>query len=250
MSAAGEQQRFDQRPFAQAFTHPKTGLGGSATGADRHALARAQVAPDGRVDQPFFLADVAADQHQIALFGRAALHLALQRGRGGQRASDDQKARGVFVETMDDTRAQIALVVAQLWKARQQAVDQRATRVAWRGMDDDARGLVDDHHRGVLEDDLERHFILGREIELARNVHDLDEIAAGQTMARLAGLAVEPHRVETNQTLPLRPRKLGLASVVLEEGVQALARRKWRDDDDALSRLHLPHAWSPRSPSA
>ena len=248
---ASKQQRLDQRPLAKALAYPESSLRVSAAGADGHALPRTQVARDGRVDQALVLADIAADEHQITLFRRPTLHLALQRGSRGQRAANHQQPRRVFVQAMDDAWAQVTVRGAQFGKTCQQAVDQRSAPVAGRGMDDDARGLVDHHHSWVLEDNVERHLILGREIGLPRNVHDLDEIATGQPLARLAGLAVEPHSMEADQTLPLGSRKLGPASVVLEERVQAFARGKWRDDegDAVLSRWRLRHGWFPRSAS-
>ena len=62
---------------------------------------------------------------------------------------------------MDDARPQIAIRVAQLGKAREQAIDQRAALVARRRVDDDAGRLVDHDHRRIFEHHLERDLVLG-----------------------------------------------------------------------------------------
>src|SRR5207302_637627 len=122
-----------------------------------------------------------------------------------------------------DARAEVALLVAQLGKPRQQAVDQRAAPVAGRGMDHHAGGLVHDDHGWILEDDLEWDLVLGRQLPLSGCREYLDAIAGPEPLARLAWQRVETDRATSNQPLPLGPRLLGLAAVPQKERVEAIA---------------------------
>ncbi len=71
------------------------------------------------------------------------------------RARDDEQARRVAVEPVDD--AGPLLVVAAGRVERQQPVHERAAAMAAGGMDDDPRGLVDDEEVLVLPGDLQLH---------------------------------------------------------------------------------------------
>ena len=70
-----------------------------------------------------------------------------------------QKAGGVFVNAVDDTRAQDAVDAGQaLPLGVEQAVDQCIVGVSGGGMHHQPLGLVDDQQIVVLVDDIQRHF--------------------------------------------------------------------------------------------
>src|SRR6202011_3744346 len=98
---------------------------------------------------------------------------------------------------------------------------------------------VDEHH-------LERHLIFWGEVDITCDRHDLDKIAAGHALARLAWQPIEANCVQGNQPLPFCSRTVQLATVVLQEGVEALACGRRRHGYGDISRLYLQHAWSPR----
>ena len=70
---------------------------------------------------------------------------------------DDQQPRRVLVDAVDDARPRDAADPGQPPRAMvEQRVDQGAVEIARGGMDDHAGGLVDDDQMIVLEDDVER----------------------------------------------------------------------------------------------
>src|SRR5438105_2835227 len=99
--SASQELRFDERPIAEPLTDPEVRLRQAPTTADRHALSVVEVASDWCVDQTLVFFDVAAHEQQVALLGRATLHLQLQiRGRS-EGTTYHHQARGVFIEAMD-----------------------------------------------------------------------------------------------------------------------------------------------------
>ena len=104
---------------------------------------------------------------------------------------------------MHDARAQVALLVAKLREACEQAVDERAALVAGRRVDNHTGRLVHDDHRRIFEHDVEWHVVLGRQVEMARLRCDQDPIAGRDALARLAGQAVQQHRLDADESLPL-----------------------------------------------
>ena len=69
---------------------------------------------------------------------------------------DNHQSGSAAVEAMHDARPLLAADAAQILDVVQQRVDQRATGVTGRGMDDHSCRLVDDDDICVLEHDLER----------------------------------------------------------------------------------------------
>ena len=99
---------------------------------------------------------LADDERQVLARQRPRLHQLLQPPVRLGRARDHEQPRGVAVEPVDDPRA--FRVVPTLDVVREQPVDERAPRVARRGMDDEPRRLVDDEQVLVLvgHDQLDR----------------------------------------------------------------------------------------------
>ena len=131
------------------------------------------------------------------------------------RAGDDEQPRRVAVEAVHDPGPAL---VAPGGDAGER-LRQRPRRVPARGMDDDARGLVDDEQVVVLVADRERGrrgIGLGR-----RGRRDLDRhrLARAHPVALGDQRAVDAHRAVLDQPLGLRPR----AERAGEERVEALA---------------------------
>ena len=99
----------------------------------------------------------AVDDREIAPVDRMRgelLRQALVRDVG---LGDDQQARRVLVDAVDDARPRNAADARQRSAAMvEQRVDQRAVEIARRRVDDQPGGLVDDQQMLVLEDDRQR----------------------------------------------------------------------------------------------
>jgi len=104
---------------------------------------------------------LAADQHEIAFFGHAALHLALQRGgRGSVRPITSKPDVSLSRRcTMPGRRSPPA---SRSSGKRASSRSPACTRVAGRRVYDHAGGLVDHDHSLIDKHDLERHIVLGR----------------------------------------------------------------------------------------
>src|SRR5947207_8046633 len=106
------------------------------------------VAADRRLDRPSPGARPADDEREVLARQPAPAHELAQTAVRLGRAGDDEQARGVAVEAMDDARA-VRLLPARDVVA-EQPVYERPACMAGRGMDDDPRGLVDDEEVLVL----------------------------------------------------------------------------------------------------
>jgi hypothetical protein len=102
-------------------------------------------------------------QRKVSFVHTPLLELSLQQLKRFIILGDQDQARGVLVEPMDDSRPQFAADPANVGRVGEGRVDKSAMVVPRRGMDNHTGGLVDHHHLGVLEDDLEGDW-LGSEI--------------------------------------------------------------------------------------
>ena len=82
--------------------------------------------------------------------------LRCQIGQGLLVLGDDEEARGVLVEAVDDPRARRAADAAQVGAVEEKGVDERPRVVAGGRVDDETRRLVDEDDVRVLVDDVER----------------------------------------------------------------------------------------------
>jgi hypothetical protein len=124
---------------------------------------------------------------------------------------------------VNDARPQIAGVVAQLRKAGQQPVDERAALVARGRVDHDPGRFVDDDHRVVDVDHLERHRLLGRQLEMPRRAGHQHPVTGRDPLARLARQAVQANRLDPDQPLPLGARAVRFAAEALQKAVEPVA---------------------------
>ncbi len=119
------------------------------------------------------------------------------------RARDDEQARRVAVEPVDD--AGPLLVVAAGRVEREQPVHERAAAMAAGGMDDDPRGLVDDEEVLVLPGDRQLH-LLGCERLRRGGKLDHDLLAALEPVALRPRAAVDEDGAVRDEPLGERAR--------------------------------------------
>lgn len=135
---------------------------------------------------------------------------------------DDDAAGSVFVEAVDDARSGLSTDAGEVVAMMKQSIDQGAVRVACGGVDDEARGFVDDEDVAVLIEDLQGN-VLGDDFDgggVGNSEGDL--IARANDGTGLGGFTVEAGVVGFDQVLEAGTGMLGEARV--EEAVEALAR--------------------------
>ena len=133
------------------------------------------------------------------------------------RAGDDEEARRVAIEPVDDARP---VVVAAGGAEREQAVHERPRLLPAGGMDDEAGRLVDDEEVLVLVDDVERDR-LGDELP-GLGQRDVELLPALEPEALRPGLPVDEDVARRDEALGRGARadagKLG------DDGVEAPPR--------------------------
>ena len=122
---------------------------------DSHFLAVDWVSSQPRFDDAFIIFHHAVNQGDISFFDRPMLELFYERKIGGVLFCGHEQARRVFVEAVDDTRAE--------WRAEggepamiKQGVNQCPAIIPRRGMDDHVFRFIDDHNVVIFVDDIYR----------------------------------------------------------------------------------------------
>ena len=117
---------------------------------------------------------------------------------------DDERAAGFFVEAVHDSRALFSADAGKVFAVREERVHERVLLMTGAGMNDEARGLVDDKEIVVLEKNVEVHRFRFR-VDL-RNFRfaPLDGIATADDIARPRRLAVHLHEPIANERLQSR----------------------------------------------
>ena len=179
----------------------------------RHRLARgrrvervpravAAVAADRRLDPPRRRLRLAPHERRVGALELARANQLLQQLVRLLRAGDDEQARGVAIEPVDDPGP--VVVVPTLGSVGEQPLDERARARRSGRMDDEAGRLVDDEQVLVLPDD--------RDVELLRlqldrlGDLDVDLLPALEPEALRPRLAVDEHRARRDQALGERAR--------------------------------------------
>ena len=187
VGAARDQVELEERPAREPLADPVAGRRRPAVRRPRPSAVRSlRVAPDGRLDPADRRGDAALHQRQVGLADAARLELGHQRRLGGVVAGDDQQARGVAVEAVDDARPRDARDAAVVVAARQQGVDERAPPVPGRRVDDQAGRLVDDQQVVVLVDDLDLDRRVRLEVVRDLGRRDLERHRARRDTSELA----------------------------------------------------------------
>ncbi len=139
---------------------------------------------------------------------RAGLLLGLDVVARGVVAGDDQQARCVAVEPMDDAGAQVA-ADGDIGVAGEQRIHECAAQVAGRWVDNHARRLIDNHYIGVLVHRVQRD-IFGDQISRPRDgpPHG-NEIPGVNRRARPGIVAVEQDMRVFDQLARVGAREIG-----------------------------------------
>src|SRR5712671_3631859 len=101
-------------------------------------------------------------------------------------------------------------------------MDQRAGVMAGGGMDDHARGLVDDRQVVVLIENVERNLFRGRVRDVSLRDLELDHVTHAYAIRGIGRVAVDPDQVALDQ--PRRGRAAQVDRVLGQEAVQARGR--------------------------
>ena len=178
----GDAQQRDALQIARP-RDARNGVAGAA-GARRHLDAVLRIAADRGVDA-LALLHQSPRQRDVFLLDFAIVELPRQLLVRIVVLGDHHHARRALVEPMHDAGTDFAADAAQVLDVVQQRVDERAGRIAGGGMDDHARGLVDDHDVGVVEQDLERQVFRQRRRRLRLGQLDADDVAFANVGVRL-----------------------------------------------------------------
>ncbi len=223
MRAPGLQAHLEERPPGQRLPQLEPGDGvPRRRRVERVARAVAPVATDGCFDPPRAGAGLPDDERQVTTFHVAPPHGVLQEAVGLLRAGHQHQARGIAVETVDDTGpAGLPTPRAE----RQQPVHQRALPCRPGRMDDHAGRLVHHEQVLVLVDDCDLQFFRHQRRLVLEHDHDI--VARRHTVALRARLAADARAAGRDQALCKRPRRdLGPGG---EDAVEALAGGGLRD---------------------
>ena len=201
-------------------------------GIERAARRVALVSADRCLDAPTAGARPAADEGEVLPLEGAAPHEPLEAVICLLCPGDDQEARGVAVEAVDDART---FQLASRETAVQRALYERSGGVTRARVDDEPGGLVHDEEVLVLVGDaeLERPVldVRGR----IRSCLDVDRLARGEAVAFRAGDAVDRDRSGRDQ--PLGNRARGDVGELGDEAVEPLAGLVLRDAQRRFARL-------------
>jgi len=204
-------------------------ISGAASG---HADASDEVTADGEVDGDVVFCkaalEVSVDEGDIGLFELAGgEHLAELAMRAVVFGNEDDSA-GLFVEAVDDARAEFAADLRELVEVMEESVDEGSAvalvdfsrgSVAGAGVDHHACGLVDDGQVLVLVKDVEGD-VLGEGVERWRvgSAFDLDLLAALEFELGFGWLAVDANLSVLDEQLDAGAGDIGdgLGKVLVE----------------------------------
>jgi hypothetical protein len=183
---------------------------------ERMARRVGAIAADRRLDPARPGPRPAAHERQVDPFELSPAHERLQAPVRLRRAGDDEEARRVAVESVDDARP---VGVAALEATGEQPVDERPAPAPRCRVDDDTRRLVDDEQVVVLVRDPKLE-LLGLERRLLeRGQLDLDLLSPAQPVRLRPRAAVDEDGAGVEQALGRRPR--GDLLPACEEAVDA-----------------------------
>ena len=215
------------RPSSSATSKCVTASRGVSVSSERRVGSRA-VAADRRLDPPGARARPAADEREVLRSSaRRRDERRCRRAVRLLRAGDDEQARRVAVEPVDDPgplglRRRAAPCASS-------AVDERPVAVPGAGMDDDARRLVDDEQVLVLVGDARGRRRLRRRAALAARQVELDLLAAARAGGSSAGR--RRRRAPRRREQPLRRSARADLGEPGEEAVEPQPGGRRRDDE-------------------
>src|SRR5947208_4476827 len=221
---------------------------------DDHARAQLGVATDRRVDCPAARRRRALDERQVLALDQPSPERLLQPAMNILRARDDEQARGVAVEPVDDPRS---LGLSPRHTARQQ-LGERVLAVSARRMHDQAGGLVDDEQVLVLVCDRERAVHRWRWRRWSRSSTKITTPRVMAASARLNG-GHPSGSLMKSVTLPSRARSMMLPiapPISIPVGSHIHGDARWRakytsSPTSASAMRIVTHTWLPgKKPNA
>ena len=222
LEADAQERVSREEPFDLEMRH----RGPRRVRVERVAEAVVAVAADGRVDRATARAGPSYDEPEVLAGQCPAPEEALQPLVGPMRPRDDEQARRVAVEAVDDAGA-VRLPTRRACGCER--MREGAGGMAGRGMDDDSRGLVHDEKMLVRIGDRE----LGcGDVRLWRRrlrSLDLDLLPTRELVALPPRPSVDQHRARVEQPLGRSPRTD--VRQAGEVAVEPLSCRLERDDE-------------------
>ena len=151
MRSPSADAHFEIAEFVEAFEQfPLRVSASSGFQPCRHARSPDRVASDRPVDMPCGVLDVPMHQRPIGLLDLPALKLAGEGLMSGVGTGHHDDAAGVFVQTVDNARPQLAAQFRQTPEVVQKRIHKGARVVTCAGMHHHTGRLVDDHQVGIL----------------------------------------------------------------------------------------------------
>ena len=189
------------------------------------------------------------DDREIAPCHAPSGELSHERVVGQLALGDDEQARGVLVEPVDDTRAPRPADARDGGRVGQERRGEGGARVTGAGVDDDAGRLVEDEDVRVLEHDRERRRLGDELLGGGRRHVDLDPLAPRQPRRGLPDSAVDADAAGLDQRLEPRTREPG--QPLGEPAVEPRPRRGGADGepDEPGRGGGLPHGRGADAPS-
>ena len=195
--AARHGLKLDERARPASLDHAQARLGTLARLLDPPLRKRLFVAAYGRVDRELFLLDAARDDSRVSLLDQTTLEVLRQAAERGLCLRNDQKPRGVAVETVDEAGAYERLRISV--EVIGERVGERAALDAARGVYELARGLDDDDYLLVLVNYFERRALGRHRVQDLARVADLHSVSRAQTQTRARQRAVDRTRAAREQ---------------------------------------------------
>lgn len=241
VGAPSFQSTFYKRRAAKPIRDAIMGDGVFATSFSlyRHLLAVGVRPPDPGIDRSGSYRGYAIHRRCIESVDAVRLELLSQPFMSLVRLGNDQKARSILVDAMDDAGASDAANSRQVAPTMvKQGVDQRSIKVTRRRVHDQSRGLIHHDEIGIFMYDNERD-ILCRGLGLDRRGHrDSENLPRQHFHGRIESATLCRHPTLDNQALqPFAGKRWQQIGKRLVEPLSML-RLANRRFDDGIPRTH------------
>src|SRR5262249_25524797 len=147
---------------------------------------------------------LSVDEREVRLLDAPGLERALERLKRRVVLGDDEAARGLLVEAVDDARPGHAADAGQSLHVVKERVDERPSCVACGRMDDEPGGLVEDEEIAVLVQDREREILGLGDRRLRRGNGDLERLPSLETERWTARAPIDEDPASLEQSLDPR----------------------------------------------
>jgi hypothetical protein len=233
MRAARLETHAQERVLAEELEQLELGHGVSGeVGIEGDARRIMAVAPDRRLDPSAARARAPPHERDVLAYDLPPAEHPLEAPVDVVRAGDDQQPRRVAVQPVDDA-GPLGLVAARDRVGRE-PMDERAARVPGRGVDDDARRLVDNEQVLVLVRDSKRDVLRLDDTRTPVRELELHLLPALEAMALRPPRAVDERAALADEPLGRRARADFLER--REESIEPLPGRLLGDRDPESAR--------------